>query len=79
MSIEDKQSKAVVMKPPSGPLAIRKRGKIKKPPKTALEEEEFTEVAKKTLARWCVYISTLFFCRQWQPLSGEISFLEPQN
>ena len=43
---EEKQSKAVVMKPPSGPLSIRQRGKMKKPPKTALEleEEEFTEV-----------------------------------
>ncbi len=44
MANEDKNSKAVVMKPPSGPLAIRKRVKIKKPPKTALEEEEFTGV-----------------------------------
>ncbi len=44
MANEDKNSKAVVMKPPSGPLAIRQRGKIKKPPKTALEEEEFTGV-----------------------------------
>ena len=44
MSVEEKQSKAVVMKPPSGPLSIRQRGKMKRPPKTALEEEEFTEV-----------------------------------
>ena len=48
MSTENKQSKAVVMKPPSGPLAIRKRVKIKKPPKTALEEEEFTKVCEST-------------------------------
>ena len=44
MSSDEKQSKAVVMKPPSGPLSIRQKGKLKKPAKTALEEEEFTKV-----------------------------------
>ena len=43
MSDTDK-SKAVVMKAPSGPLSASRVGRRKKPVKTALDEDEFTEV-----------------------------------
>lgn len=37
-------SKALVMKAPSGPLSASRGGRRKKPVKTALDEDEFTEV-----------------------------------
>lgn len=41
-------SNAVVFKAPSGPLSTSKKERKKKPVKTALDEDEFTEVGLLT-------------------------------